>query len=62
MLGAFIKAIVTAAILIAAPLCVLLMVCFWGVSYKLFVMLMALFLPFIIIGLIYGYLAGCETE
>ena len=58
MLGAFVKAIVTAAIFIAAPLCIFLMVALWGVSYKLFLVLMALVVPFVIIGLLYGYQAG----
>ncbi len=59
MLGAFIKAVITAGLIIAIPICLLVMSMF-GLSYKVFLALLAIVLPFVVIGLIYGYLANAD--
>ena len=58
MLGALIKAVTTAVAMVAIPILLIIFVGVLGVSWKAFLMLLGLILPFIIIGLIYGYLAG----
>lgn len=59
MLGAFIKAVITAGLIIAIPICLLVM-SMLGLSYKVFLALLAIVLPFVVIGLIYGYLANAD--
>ena len=61
MLGALIKAVTTAVCLVAVPVLLIILVGILGISWKVFVALMACILPFIIIGLVYGYLAGSEA-
>lgn len=59
MLGAFIKAVIAAGLIIAIPICLLVM-SMLGLSYKVFLALLAIVLPFVVIGLIYGYLANAD--
>lgn len=61
MLGALIKAVTTAVAVIVIPILLIVLVGILGISWKLFLLLLAIMLPFIIIGLIYGYLAGREA-
>lgn len=61
MLKALIKAMVTATFLVVLPIVIVLFVGILGVSWKAFLTLMTFILPFVIIGLVYGYLAGSKA-
>lgn len=60
MLGAFIKALVAAALCIAIPICIMVLSMLGSFGYKAFLALLLFVLPFVVIGLLYGYFANAE--